>query len=360
VSSVTAVLSALIELAATDPHGLTDAELREQLVEIEQAARMVEGIRAGRLAVFDARGAGAANNALSTAAWLRQRCQLGHGEAKAKVQTARALRDLPRTAAALSAGQVGYRQAALRRALTHFRHRLAPDTVVRGEDAQRDRRRLHLSKSWQGMYRIDGWLTDEVGAALTAALHARSRPDWLTDPRCAGQRRHDAFQLLLRDALDSPRQPQSNGRRPHLQVTVDLTTLQRLPGAPAADLAWAGPISGEAARRIACDAMVTRIITDGRSQILDVGRTTRVIPLPLRIALEVRDRGCVADGCTIPADYCDAHHVVHWADLGETSLDNCCLLCPRHHTLARVGKFTIHRRPDGSWQTRPPPLAAAA
>jgi hypothetical protein len=155
----------------------------------------------------------------------------------------------------------------LRRELTHFRHLLAPDQVVRTEEQQRDRRRLHLSRSWQGMYRVDGWLTAEAGAALTAALHARTRPDGLADPRCAGQHRHDAFELLLCDALESGKLPETNGRRPHLQVTVDLTTLQNMPGAPAADLAWAGPISGEAARRIACDALVTRIITDGRSQI---------------------------------------------------------------------------------------------
>jgi len=392
VSDTSTVLSALAGLAAVDAHALTDNELAERLVEIERAARMIEGARAATLAVFDARGAGQADNALSTAAWLRHRCQLGHGEAKQKVQTARALRELPKTAAALSAGQVGYRQAAaigaltgdldvdavaaaepellaaaaqhdpvtLGRALTHLRHRLAPEVVVRDEQAQRERCALHLSKSWQGMFRMDSWLSGELGAGLTAALHARMRPTGPDDTRTVAQRRYDAFELLIREALDSGRLPETNGRKPHLQITVDLTTLQQQPGAPAADLTWAGPISGEAARRIACDAMVTRIITAGRSQILDVGRTTRVIPLPLRIALEVRDRGCVADGCTIPAEYCDAHHVVHWLDLGETCLDNCCLLCPRHHTLYHEGRFTIHRRPDGSWQTRPPPLAAAA
>jgi hypothetical protein len=392
VSDMSAVLSALAGLAAQDPHQLTDAELREQLIEIERAARVVEGVRAGRLAVFDARGVGQADNALSTAAWLRHRCQLGHGEAKQRVQTARALRELPQTAAALSAGEVGYRQAAaigaltadidlavvagaepellaaaavhdpvtLRRALRHVQHRLAPEMVVRDEQDQRQRRGVHLSKSWQGMFRTDGWLTDEVGAMYEAALRARMHPAGPDDTRSSAQRRHDALELLLRDALDSLRLPETNGRKPHLQVTVDLTTLLKMPGAPAADLTWAGPISGEAARRIACDAMVSRIITAGRSQILDVGRTTRVIPLPLRIALEVRDRGCVTDGCTIPAAYCDAHHVVHWLDLGETCLDNCCLLCPRHHTLYHEGRFTIHQRPDGSWETRPPPLLAAA
>jgi len=112
VSDMATGLSALAELAAQDPHELTDAELREQLLDIERVIRSAEGVRASRLAVFDTRDVGAADNALSTAAWLRHRCQLDYGEAKQKVQTARALRDLPQTAAALSAGQVGYRQAA--------------------------------------------------------------------------------------------------------------------------------------------------------------------------------------------------------------------------------------------------------
>jgi hypothetical protein len=105
VSDMSTVLSALAGLAAVDAHALTDGELAERLVEVERAARMVEGVRAATLAVFDARGVGVADNALSTAAWLRHRCQLGHGEAKQRVQTARALRELPKTAAALSAGR---------------------------------------------------------------------------------------------------------------------------------------------------------------------------------------------------------------------------------------------------------------
>ena len=76
---VTAVLTALAGLVDQDPHALTDGELAERLVLIERAARMVEGARAATLAVFDGRQAGAADNALSTAAWLRHRCQLGHG-----------------------------------------------------------------------------------------------------------------------------------------------------------------------------------------------------------------------------------------------------------------------------------------
>jgi 5-methylcytosine-specific restriction endonuclease McrA len=48
----------------------------------------------------------------------------------------------------------------------------------------------------------------------------------------------------------------------------------------------------------------------------------------------VRDGGCVADGCDRPPRWTEAHHKVHWADGGPTSLDNLVLLCRRHHRMA--------------------------
>ena len=54
--------------------------------------------------------------------------------------------------------------------------------------------------------------------------------------------------------------------------------------------------------------------------ILDVGRKTRTISPALRRALIERDGGCRFPGCR--AGRCDAHHLKHWADGGETSLDN--------------------------------------
>ena len=51
-----------------------------------------------------------------------------------------------------------------------------------------------------------------------------------------------------------------------------------------------------------------------------------------RLALVARDHGCSFDGCTVPATWCDAHHVVHWRHGGCTSVDNGALLCPKHHT----------------------------
>ena len=125
-------------------------------------------------------------------------------------------------------------------------------------------------------------------------------------------------------------------------------------GLPAADRlatnrAWIGdsntPVSAETARRIACDAGRVRMTHDS-DRILSVGRKTRSIPPPIRRALEFRDQGCRFPGCT--STHCDAHHIVHWADGGETKLSNLVLLCRRHHRLLHEGRFGLRMSEDGA------------
>ncbi|MFW5471044.1 HNH endonuclease, partial [Knoellia sp. CPCC 206435] len=40
-----------------------------------------------------------------------------------------------------------------------------------------------------------------------------------------------------------------------------------------------------------------------------------------------------------PASWCDAHHLIHWADGGPSDLSNAALLCPRHHTTVHSQRF---------------------
>ncbi|WP_460627504.1 HNH endonuclease signature motif containing protein, partial [Intrasporangium mesophilum] len=59
-----------------------------------------------------------------------------------------------------------------------------------------------------------------------------------------------------------------------------------------------------------------------------------------RHALARRDHGCSYPGCTIPAQWTEAHHITHWADGGPTDLTNGALLCGRHHTLVHQRNLT--------------------
>jgi hypothetical protein len=80
-----------------------------------------------------------------------------------------------------------------------------------------------------------------------------------------------------------------------------------------------------------------------------VGRKTRSIPPAIRRALKRRDGGCRFPGCTATR-FVDAHHVHHWADGGETKMDNLVLLCRRHHRLVHEGGFGLEARPDRSFR----------
>ena len=144
-------------------------------------------------------------------------------------------------------------------------------------------------------------------------------------------------------------------------------TLRRTPGTPGADLAWAGPVHAETARRLACDASLTPIVTDvpdgtPLSRItadvtvtpLAVGDTRRTINPSLRRAITVRDRGCRFPGCDRPPEWTDGHHVRHWADHGPPRLDNLVLLCRYHHRRIHEGGWSVRWNPDGSLVTVPP------
>jgi len=108
-----------------------------------------------------------------------------------------------------------------------------------------------------------------------------------------------------------------------------------------------GPhVSAVTSRRIACDCSKTVIREDEDGEPLSIGRRSRTIPPPMRRALKARDGGCRFPGCT-NHKFVDGHHIHHWADGGETNLDNLVLLCRFHHHLVHEGGFDCKRSRDG-------------
>jgi hypothetical protein len=97
---------------------------------------------------------------------------------------------------------------------------------------------------------------------------------------------------------------------------------------------------------MACDASVVHWHEGKDSEPLNIGRKSRTIPPAIRRALKRRDGGCRFPGCTC-SKFVDAHHIRHWADGGETSMDNLVLLCRRHHRLVHEGGFGVHARVNG-------------
>jgi hypothetical protein len=127
---------------------------------------------------------------------------------------------------------------------------------------------------------------------------------------------------------------------------------------PLAGLAGAEAVSGRLVgsgerldartlRAMACDGEITRLVLGAKSEVLDVGRTTRVIPKGIRAALNARDGGCSFPGCDRPVEVCQAHHIRPWNALGKTNVGNLVLVCPSHHRMVEPPKG---RPPD--WEAR--------
>lgn len=90
----------------------------------------------------------------------------------------------------------------------------------------------------------------------------------------------------------------------------------------------------------------------------------------MRRAIVARDRHCRFPSCDRPPQWCDIHHIKHWARGGTTSIDNGILLCRFHHTLVHEAgwntmgtgtNLTIHDDLGRVYPaTNPAPVAALA
>jgi hypothetical protein len=118
---------------------------------------------------------------------------------------------------------------------------------------------LELKAVEGGALCLRGFLDSEGGALLRSALEPLARPSGESDDRSRERRFADALVELAGHTLDSGVLPQHAGQRPHLQVTATLASVQGREGAPAAELDLGGPIAAETARRLGCDAEVTRV-----------------------------------------------------------------------------------------------------
>jgi hypothetical protein len=104
------------------------------------------------------------------------------------------------------------------------------------------------------------------------------------------------------------------------------------------------PLSGDAARRLACDAGLVRIVTRGASEMLDVGRKTRNWTTPQRRAIRYRFGGC----CAFPAcgrRITQIHHCDPWKPGGLTNLDCGVPVCRYHDRLVHEGNWTVEYDP---------------
>jgi Domain of unknown function (DUF222)/HNH endonuclease len=372
--------AAVDELAAEDLDALPDAEAAQRVLVLRGLLERLEGQWLRELAGVDGRGAAGADQdvpAEATAAWLRHRTRMGHTDAHQRVRVARALHRGPLAGAAqaLADGDISYPHAA---ALTRATQELPAATVAAAEPVLvQAARRLDPPR----LRKVIGHLCE------------------VADPDAAdtrAQRNADALTELARRQLEGGRLPKTGGVRPQVTVTIELASLLGQAGLPGGEGGWVGPLPAETARRLACDAAVTRVLVtrhqpvgdgdhhpasqgdDGdpagnlaarlraalvllppvlggaRAEPLEVGRATRVIAPAQRTALTVRDGGCRFPGCDRPVAWCEGHHLRHWLHGGPTDLGNLVLLCRGHHHAVHEGGWRLDRHPDGTITAIPP------
>jgi hypothetical protein len=215
---------------------------------------------------------------------------------------------------------------------------------VEHEQRRHAARCLSIFPDEDGTYVVRGRLTGEMAALLMRAVDAASDALYrgAKSDATPEQRRADALGLLAERAMGAGLEgPISGTRAERYQVVlhVEPSTLQADGEPGRAELEDGTRVSAETCRRLACDASVVTVTHASDGGVLDVGRRTRTTPPSIRRALDVRDRGCRFPGCG--ARFADAHHIEHWADGGETRLENLILLCPHHHRLLHEGGFRV-------------------
>jgi len=222
---------------------------------------------------------------------------------------------------------------------------------------QREAEAAYRSRSlrlWRqaGSVRFEGSLPRLVGEQLITLLDAHSEAlrrtavearDPLWSEATTDQRRADALAALLKFAAGAKPAPGVGGARVIVKLDYD-----QLRSAGAGLVGEDSQLSAGELRRACCDAELIPVVLRGGSEVLDVGRTQRLVSAPLRNGLVARDGGCVFPTCAAPPSASEAHHIQPWWAGGETTLANLVLLCHHHHGLCEPARYGLRDQ----WQVR--------
>ena len=256
----------------------------------------------------------------------------------------------------------------LRRESRSARDRLDEAGIARREKERRDNRYL---KRWirdDGMYQGAFLLDPEAGQHLFTALDAITAPRrgvrfvdttahaeadaLIADPRTDDQLLADALIDMVRLAVDADPGKLFGMRRPAVRVVVTELTLAAtgghgyLEGDPQ-------PVSRETVERFVCDTGRTGVKFDRKQQIIDLGRAQRLFSEAQRLAISVRDGGCLFPHCTKKPSGCEVHHITEWSRGGMTNASDGVLLCRHHHMLLHNNHWQITRDDVGYWLVPP-------
>jgi hypothetical protein len=312
----------------------------------------------------------------SCAEWLAWRCGISLSAAREKVRTAQALRRLRKISAAFAEGRVSYTKIrALTRVANYQNEELLLSHALRApaceiEERVRQMRNVapesgqQARRAWQSRF-LTAWRQDGRGTlritvevpieegelilrALDCAVEAGEvtadvGPDAIGEPKSTAWRAQqaDALVAIAKSYLEGGDDRGGGATADHYQMVAHFDEQALRGGIGRADL----PI--DTVKRLLCDCSVVAVVEDEHGTPLDVGRKQRTVSTALKRALYARDRRCTFPGCH-RLRYLDAHHLKHWVDGGETSVENLTLLCTHHHRCLHEGGFSIAQEADGT------------
>ena len=386
------------------PDLLADAQLLAASRTLQRLTALVGAAELRVVHAMETRQAAESTAGCPTSAWLRESHRLTARQAPATVRRAAEFAAHPLVGAALADGSASLEQCRgiiigiaglpeemsdttrleveqvlvgyvdrfdpdeLRRLARHAFEVVAPDLaddllrkqLEREQAEAQKRRRLTWSRDGHGSVffrvKLPTLEAEELLTQINAYVANAQRLDEADSegadpgyqPPTLDQRRADALMRLVEDSEAAGRAPLYGGDRPRITALVDLAALlSRMGGGESQDSGE--HISPGDIRRMACDCDLLPAAFGGPSQLLDVGRTMRLVTGDLRQAVHLRDRGCTFPGCDRPPRVCEAHHIVPWVDGGPTAMTNLALLCRHHHALVEPDPRSV---PGARWEVR--------
>lgn len=227
--------------------------------------------------------------------------------------------------------------------------------LEREEQLAARRTRLSLKPLGDGTTRISGRISDATASRLRTYLEAFASPrrtaadadgERIPTPRLLGLALTDLLEALPAEIL-----PAHGGTATAITVHLDLDQLRaELEMSGVAALETGDTITASQARRLACQAKILPAVLNGKSEVLDLGRSKRLHTAAQRKAIRIQQTQCQTDGCTVPATWCETHHPHAWSAGGKTDLDNAALLCTHHHHRAHDARYLTKRMPNGDFR----------
>jgi hypothetical protein len=357
------------ELLEADPASFGDTFCQAQL---QRLKAMLDAVAVRGAAAFDDSGAWGSSGARNASSWITIECGIARREARKRVRLGHGLRHMPVVAHALAEGLIDLEQvdvlnrarvaapeafardqqllvdSAIDESFLHFTRNLRywvdeadPDAAEARERRKVQRRRVHLSQTFDDVWILNGTLDPIAGAIVSNELQRLEEKEFIRDwneaqrrlgrdptpgdlARTWQQRRADAVVEMAKRSATAPK----NGKAPAPLFTVVIgeERFRRT-----CEMANQIIVTEGALVPYITEAMIQRVLFDAKSNKVDVGRKGRLFNKNQRTVLGLLFPECEHPYCEEPAERCQMDHIEPHAKGGETLIENGRSMCPFHN-----------------------------